>query len=267
MPVPVRPQAPPLGQDSSTGGVPVPDGGEVPGVPLPIRDTGSEGDDGTDPVDDPRGGVPGGAPTGPPAQPPQAPGAPQDPPAPAPPYDPPYYGESFTFTFPISPASAASYGRTHHDYPAADIFAPCGTRVVSPIDGLVLEVSTTDRWDPYTNRGEDRGGISITLLGADGVRYYGSHLATLAPGLRSQELVTRGQTLGTVGNTGSARGTGCHLHFGISPPCGIGDWSVRRGVVLPWPYLDAWGRGEHTSPAAAIDEWRDRNPSSCTGSY
>jgi murein DD-endopeptidase MepM/ murein hydrolase activator NlpD len=46
-----------------------------------------------------------------------------------------------------------------------------------------------------------------------------------------------GQRLGTVGLTGCT--SGCHVHVGISSPCPGKEWSVRRGVIAPAPYLDA----------------------------
>ncbi|MCW2499370.1 MAG: peptidase [Frankiales bacterium] len=152
-------------------------------------------------------------------------------------------------TFPIR-GCKVSYGPSHHDYPATDVFAARGCAVVAPMAGRVDEVSTVDRWNPRTNRGADRGGLSWSIVGDDGVRYYGSHLSTLRvkPGQR----VRSGQVLGTVGSTGSARGTGTHLHFGLSWPTRHGVWWVRRGMVYPWPYLDSWRAGGNKSPAAAV---------------
>jgi murein DD-endopeptidase MepM/ murein hydrolase activator NlpD len=120
----------------------------------------------------------------------------------------------------------------------------------------VQEVSRVDRWDPASDEGARRGGLSVSIVGRDGVRYYGSHLAAIAPGIAPGARVRAGQTVGKVGRTGSARGTSCHLHFGLSPPCGPGDWAVRRGILYPWPYLDAWRRGQDRSPAAAVARWR-----------
>jgi peptidoglycan LD-endopeptidase LytH len=157
--------------------------------------------------------------------------------------------------FPVQPVPKASYGREHHTYPATDIFAPCGTRVVVPASGYVHEVSTRDLWERKVDDGATRGGLSVSIIGDDDVRYYGSHLATIASGIRAGARVTAGQRLGTVGRTGSARPTPCHLHFGISPPCGRGDWEVRRGVIETWPYLDAWRAGQARSPAAAVAGW------------
>jgi murein DD-endopeptidase MepM/ murein hydrolase activator NlpD len=167
------------------------------------------------------------------------------------------------YAFPVKPASAASYSRDHHDYPAADIFAPCGTSVVSPTAGTVHEVSRVDTWDPAVNSGPTRGGLSVSIIGRDGVRYYGSHFQRIESSIQPGAKVAARQLLGTVGRTGSARNTPCHLHFGISPPCGTGDWAVRRGVVWPWSYLDAWKGGTDRSPRAAVDAWEAANRSRC----
>jgi peptidoglycan LD-endopeptidase LytH len=168
-----------------------------------------------------------------------------------------------TYAFPVKPASQASYGRAHHDYPATDIFAACGTDVIAPTAGVVQEVSRQDLWDPAVNEGSTRGGLSVSIVGRDGVRYYGSHFATITKGIEPGVKVATGQTLGTVGRTGSARPTPCHLHFGISPPCAVGDWDVRRGVVPTWPYLDAWKAGKQLSPAKEVAGWKAANPTRC----
>jgi murein DD-endopeptidase MepM/ murein hydrolase activator NlpD len=160
--------------------------------------------------------------------------------------------------FPV--AGRVSYGPFHHDYPATDIFGRCGARVVAPAAGVVLEVARRDRWDPATDRGPDRGGRSFSLRGADEVRYYGSHLKAVRPGLRAGSTVQAGDTLGRVGHSGDARGIACHLHFGLSPVCrGTGDWRVRRGVVAPYPFLRSWQRGGQRSPAATVRRWEARH--------
>ena len=48
------------------------------------------------------------------------------------------------FAFPVK-SSATRYARTHHHYPAADMFAPCGTAVVAPTGAVVEEIETRDR--------------------------------------------------------------------------------------------------------------------------
>ena len=164
--------------------------------------------------------------------------------------------------FPVhAPASVVHYTPYHHDYPAADVFAPCGSPAVSPVDGTLLEVARRDVWDPATDRGADRGGLSFSVRGSDGVRYYGSHLRRLRTGLRAGQAVRAGEVLGRVGDTGDAAGIACHLHFGISPPCrGTGDWRVRRGAVAPYRFLRSWQRGGELSPAGAVRRWERRHP-------
>jgi peptidoglycan LD-endopeptidase LytH len=153
--------------------------------------------------------------------------------------------------FPVA-GCRVSYGRAHHDYPAADMFAARGCAFVAPVAGRVDEVTRSDRWDPASDRGADRGGRSVSLVGVDGVRYYGSHLHSVAPGIAPGTTVRAGQLLGRIGDSGSARGTGTHLHFGISWPTRPGIWWVRRGMVAPAPFLDSWRSGGHLSPVAAV---------------
>jgi peptidoglycan LD-endopeptidase LytH len=149
-----------------------------------------------------------------------------------------------------------SYGFAHHDYPATDIFADCGTRVVAPVAGTVLEVSRTDHWDPSTNQPADRGGKSFSIAGIDGVRYYGSHLRSLAGRVQPGAQVRAGQPLGRVGHTGNAAYTSCHLHFGISPICrGHDDWWIRRGVIRPYRFLRSWESGSTRDPRPAVVRW------------
>ena len=157
------------------------------------------------------------------------------------------------YTFPVS-GCTVTYSKYHHDYPAADIFGKKGCAFVAPTAGVVDEVNAVDRWSGKTNLGPDRGGLSISIVGDDGVRYYGSHLlkieAKIIPGYR----VATGEKLGEIGSTGSARGTKAHLHFGISYPTEKGIWWIRRGVGLekgktsPWKYLQAWQAGNDLKP-------------------
>ena len=157
------------------------------------------------------------------------------------------------YVFPVA-GCKVNYARAHHDYPATDILAKQGCKFVSPIDGVVDEVSRTDSWSGKTNLGIDRGGLYVSIIGTDGVRYYGSHLRTVVKSIEPGVAVKAGQLLGTVGSTGSARGTSPHLHFGISwpTPSQPNVWWVRRGTVLPWKYLDAWNAGKDLSPAKAV---------------
>jgi peptidoglycan LD-endopeptidase LytH len=150
--------------------------------------------------------------------------------------------------FPIQADGKVSYGRFHHDYPAADIFCPIGSVFVAVTDGVVDYVSSQDVWDPKVNDGATRGGLSVAIIGDDGVRYYGSHLSQVADGIAPGARVVAGQPLGLTGKSGDARYTDAHLHFGISRPTTPEDWAVRRGQIPPYDYLRAWQRGEDITP-------------------
>ena len=157
------------------------------------------------------------------------------------------------YIFPVADC-AVNYARAHHDYAATDILAKKGCKFVSPVNGVVDEVNRIDSWSGKTNLGIDRGGLYVSVIGEDGVRYYGSHLTSVVASIQPGLTVKAGQILGKVGSTGSARGTAPHLHFGISWPTTSEPnvWWVRRGVVLPWKYLDAWKAGKDLSPAKAV---------------
>ncbi|MCG8469301.1 MAG: M23 family metallopeptidase [Gemmatimonadetes bacterium] len=104
--------------------------------------------------------------------------------------------------------------RSHH---GVDIFAARGTPVVAVADGRVSRVEET------------RLGGRVVWLRDETRRhsYYYAHL--------DRQLVERGQrvragdTLGLVGNTGNARTTPPHLHFGI--------YARREGPVDPFAFV------------------------------
>ena len=157
---------------------------------------------------------------------------------------------SFIHIFPLQPTWAGSFaeGTASHGYPATDIFAVVGTKFVAVTDGVVDFVSYKDTWDPAHDDPAVRGGLSVAIIGDDGLRYYGSHLSAIAAGIAPGVRVKIGQLLGLVGNTGDARTTLSHLHFGISRPTTPDDWKARRGQVDPFPYLQAWRDGHNVTP-------------------
>jgi peptidoglycan LD-endopeptidase LytH len=146
---------------------------------------------------------------------------------------------TFVYVFPVQP-SVTSYGPYHHDYPATDIFCPIGSKFVAPTGGVVDYISTLDRWDPKVDDPATRGGLSVAIIGDDGVRYYGSHLSAVEQGIVPGVRVQAGQLLGLTGKTGDARYVAPHLHFGISHPTTPDDWKTRRGEISPYKYLRAW---------------------------
>ncbi len=159
------------------------------------------------------------------------------------------------YAFPVK-ASNVAFHPTHAKYPATDIFADCGETVVATTTGVVLEVSRKDEYVKGAPDGPLNGGLSVSILGDDGVRYYGSHLSKIQTGIKPGARVDVGQQLGQVGRTGNANGV-CHLHYGISPPCArTGDWKVRRGVVWPAPFLRSWRAKGTKSPVATVAKWK-----------
>lgn len=175
------------------------------------------------------------------------------------------------YVFPIAPVRHARFGHVHHDYPATDIFARCGDVYRAPAGGRIVFISYRDTYNARTDDPALRGGISIAVVGDDGVQYYGSHLRRIARGWRVGMPVAARQTLGFVGDTGNAKGLGCHVHFGISPGvCAApGAWWIRRGVLYPWPYLEGWRGGRTPSPRATVGAWYARNgcPAQPSGGY
>ena len=162
-----------------------------------------------------------------------------------------------TYLFPVEASCKVKFVQAHHDYPANDIVlskkgAVC--HFLAPIDGVVDEVNRVDRWRKPPNNGIDRGGLSVSIIGKDGVRYYGSHLlkGSIPQSIQPGVSVTQGTVLGTVGATGSARGTAPHLHFGISWPTAADIWWVRRGALSPYEYLNAWKSGKDLDPTAKL---------------
>jgi murein DD-endopeptidase MepM/ murein hydrolase activator NlpD len=106
-------------------------------------------------------------------------------------------------------------GRRQHE--GVDIFANRGTHVVSASDGIVTRV------------GETRlGGRVVWVWDTErGVMLYYAHLHEQF--VSTGERVTAGEMLGTVGNTGNARTTAPHLHFGI--------YERGRGAIDPYWFI------------------------------
>lgn len=156
-----------------------------------------------------------------------------------------------TYVFPII-GCTVKYAHSHHNYPATDILAKTGCKFVASTSGTVDEVNRVDKFNWKTNLGADRGGLFVSIVGDDGVRYYGSHLSKVATGIEPGVRVAAGGVLGYVGTSGDAKGTASHVHYGISWPTPANIWWVRRGELYPWKYLDAWKAGRDLSPAKSV---------------
>lgn len=115
---------------------------------------------------------------------------------------------------PNSWGSPRSGGRPHQ---GVDIFAKRGTPVLSATEGIVMRVGTNGL-----------GGNVINVMGPGRQVHYYAHLDQYGA-FRPFDFVYPGNILGYVGNTGNARDTPPHLHYGVYDPL--------RGAVNPWPLL------------------------------
>lgn len=107
-----------------------------------------------------------------------------------------------------------SGGRAHR---GIDIFARRGTEIVSPVDGLVLD------------RGRNRlGGNIVRVLGPGPRVHYFAHLERFAE-VGAGSVVRAGDVIGYVGDSGNARGTPPHLHYGV--------YALFGGAENPFPLL------------------------------
>ena len=83
-----------------------------------------------------------------------------------------------------------------------DIFGKIGTDIVSTTDGFVL----------YTGQLK-KGGNVIVVLGPRWHLHYFAHLNSI--NVSSYSLVTAGSKIGTLGDSGNAKGKPPHLHYAI----------------------------------------------------
>jgi murein DD-endopeptidase MepM/ murein hydrolase activator NlpD len=129
--------------------------------------------------------------------------------------------------FPVSGPHTIGQGfgaaRSGHSHQGQDIFAACGTPLVAISRAKV-------KWVSYQGSAGNYVVIRNKKLHQD---YMYAHLATRAPVTKGQ-VVMPGQQIGTVGQTGNARG--CHLHFELW----LGKWYRGGHPVNPLPYLQTY---------------------------
>jgi murein DD-endopeptidase MepM/ murein hydrolase activator NlpD/SH3-like domain-containing protein len=150
-----------------------------------------------------------------------------------------------TLTFPIEGRDgrgiASSFGDPRdgggREHQGIDIFAPRGTPVVAAAEGRVSSVTTNEL-----------GGNVVWVRAARGQSHYYAHLdeRLVSPGA----YVRAGEPIGTVGNTGNARTTAPHLHFGI--------YQRGSGAIDPFPFVFAGAAGpaQVTASTDALGSWR-----------
>ena len=106
-------------------------------------------------------------------------------------------------------------GRRSHQ--GVDIFAPRGTPVLAATDGRIRSIDPNNLGGNVIWQADDHRSQSLYYAHLD--RHH------VTAGMH----VNAGDTIGFVGNTGNARTTAPHLHFGI--------YRRGRGPVDPWPYV------------------------------
>ncbi|MQA29439.1 MAG: peptidoglycan DD-metalloendopeptidase family protein [Luteitalea sp.] len=150
-----------------------------------------------------------------------------------------------TFTFPLEGREgrsiASSFGAPRdaggREHQGIDIFAPRGTRVVAAAEGWVSSASTNIL-----------GGNVVWVRASRGQSHYYAHLDEQLVDAGAH--VRAGDPIGTVGNTGNARGTAPHLHFGI--------YRRGSGAIDPFPFVFTGTArpAPVTADTEALGSWR-----------
>ncbi len=160
-----------------------------------------------------------------------------------------------TNVFPIGHSGAActnSYGDPRsggRSHAGVDCFSPAntGTPLVAVESGVIDRRYTQDPSNPCAR------GNAVAIRGNSGTRYYYGHLNRIDVAMNQR--VTRGQRIGTLGQTGNANracgGGGPHLHFELRPD--------GTNTVDPYPYVTRWPKvgggtpGDSFQPVGRFD--------------
>lgn len=109
--------------------------------------------------------------------------------------------------------AARSQGRSHE---GIDIFAPRGTPIQATTQGIVSKVGENNL-----------GGRVVVVVGPGGAGHYYAHLEDYAD-IAPNDWVNAGDIIGYVGDSGNAKGTPPHVHYGIY---------INGSAVNPYPLL------------------------------
>jgi murein DD-endopeptidase MepM/ murein hydrolase activator NlpD len=109
--------------------------------------------------------------------------------------------------------AARSEGRSHE---GIDIFAPRGTSIQATTSGIVRKVGQNTL-----------GGRVVVIVGPGGAGHYYAHLEDYAD-ISPNDWINAGDTIGYVGDSGNAKGTPPHVHYGIY---------IKGRAVNPYPLL------------------------------
>ena len=115
-------------------------------------------------------------------------------------------------------------GRSGHSHQGHDVFARCGARLVAARGGVIK-----------AKKVHSAAGHYVVIDGeATDTDYFYAHLEQATP-FSVGDRVHTGQQIGTVGQSGNARG--CHLHFELWSGPG---WYSGGAPFDPLPHLTAW---------------------------
>jgi len=116
----------------------------------------------------------------------------------------------------------ADRGNRPHD--GLDMFAPRHTPVRAAAQGFVYRIDDLSL-----------GGLSVTIVGDGGLRFFYTHFEAVPDDLNEGQRVEVGDLIGYVGNSGNAAGTPTHLHFGVYS--GEPDNPCAWRAIDPMPLL------------------------------
>lgn len=108
---------------------------------------------------------------------------------------------------------ARSQGRSHE---GIDIFAPRGTPIQATTQGIISKVGQNNL-----------GGRVVVVIGPGGAGHYYAHLESYAD-ISPDDWINAGDIIGYVGDSGNAKGTPTHVHYGIY---------INGRAVNPYPLL------------------------------
>lgn len=113
----------------------------------------------------------------------------------------------------------------HHDYNAADIFAPTGTEVIAAKGGTVI----------MSKSGPGR----VVIKADDGNIYYYTHMGEGTVVVAAGQAIAAGATIGRVGTRADAAGTLQHLHIDALPGDQFGNRPACAGASCSnLPFLE-----------------------------
>ncbi len=129
----------------------------------------------------------------------------------------------------ISPWGATRYREdgTKRSHKGIDIFAPIGTPLLAPADGVIGKIS----------EGKNAGKLIWVLDYRGEYGYQFLHCDRIAEGMRVGKRVKKGDVVAYLGISGNAANTPPHLHFGVGRLNQPHSLNGGKNYVNPLPFL------------------------------